>query len=142
MVCAGLLRVCRRRAWLPGLLGLGILLLLANIGVPHLPSAWLQPRPGPGLHLRRLDFSWESGGDGAGPGDGENSTAGPRTCRNSVQGHAVLADDRGAVCPRGDLLSSGCCDTNSSLTERYSCQDCEEEFSCCATFEYCVRDKI
>ena len=46
-------------------------------------------------------------------------------CRNSIQGKVLIADDRGYVCHRKDVLLSGCCDPNSANTRLYSCETCQ-----------------
>lgn len=43
----------------------------------------------------------------------------------------------GYVCPRGDILSSGCCNTDSSSTVQYACETCKDNH-CCAIYEYCI----
>ena len=48
------------------------------------------------------------------------------TCRNSVQGRERIADDRGYVCERSELLAGGCCDVNSSNTGRFLCTSCDQ----------------
>lgn len=59
-------------------------------------------------------------------------------CRNSVQGRFLLVDDRGFVCPRFDVLPTGCCNIeNTSETKYLSCETCNEQ-DCCALYEYCV----
>ncbi|XP_076675164.1 SREBP regulating gene protein isoform X2 [Andrena cerasifolii] len=69
-------------------------------------------------------------------------------CRNSVQGKALIVDERGIVCARQDILPNGCCsmeqkdstkDEEASATkrERYSCKTCNVQ-GCCAIYEYCV----
>ncbi|XP_034182691.1 SREBP regulating gene protein [Osmia lignaria lignaria] len=70
-------------------------------------------------------------------------------CRNSVQGKALIVDERGIVCSRQDILPNGCCnidqkdsvkneDTSSiAKSERYSCKTCNAQ-GCCAIYEYCV----
>ena len=61
---------------------------------------------GQGLQLRKLNqpFSWHESGDGdggetegeaEGDGGGVNKTAVLSTCRNSVQGKILIADDKG-----------------------------------------------
>ena len=60
------------------------------------------------------------------------------TCRNSVQGKTVLADDKGYICPRTEILGNGCCDTNSSLTLRHVCGQCDQVLQCCAQYEHCI----
>lgn len=59
------------------------------------------------------------------------------TCRNSVQGKVLIADDKGYVCLRTDVLSTGCCNTDSENTKRYSCETCKEN-GCCSIYEYCI----
>ena len=48
------------------------------------------------------------------------------TCRNSVQGREIIADDRGYICDRSELLASGCCDANSSTAGRFLCTSCDQ----------------
>ncbi|XP_008543581.1 SREBP regulating gene protein [Microplitis demolitor] len=71
-----------------------------------------------------------------------------KNCRNSVQGKSLIVDERGFVCKRQELLSTGCCKNdqekisdngNKSLIkrERYSCETCNPQ-GCCAVYEYCV----
>ncbi|XP_015782227.1 UPF0454 protein C12orf49 homolog [Tetranychus urticae] len=59
------------------------------------------------------------------------------TCRNSVQGKVLIADDKGYICARHDLTSGGCCPTSNPTTKRYSCETCNSS-GCCAIFEYCI----
>ncbi|CAF4934121.1 unnamed protein product [Pieris macdunnoughi] len=58
-------------------------------------------------------------------------------CRNSVQGRALIVDDRGYVCRRNDIGQNGCCVIDTDETTRYSCQSCNEDH-CCIIYEYCV----
>lgn len=55
----------------------------------------------------------------------DKSVASESKCRNSIQGKVLIADDRGFVCPRKDVLLSGCCDPNSINTKLYSCETCQ-----------------
>ncbi|EEB14029.1 conserved hypothetical protein [Pediculus humanus corporis] len=59
------------------------------------------------------------------------------TCRNSVQGKVLIVDDRGYVCSRSDLLSSGCCNTGSENTKKFACDTCKDN-GCCSIYEYCI----
>ncbi|XP_077289333.1 SREBP regulating gene protein [Arctopsyche grandis] len=59
------------------------------------------------------------------------------SCRNSIQGKVLVVDDRGFVCHRPDVLSSGCCNSLSHTTKQYSCATCSEGH-CCVIYEYCV----
>ncbi|KAL7294180.1 hypothetical protein TKK_0012202 [Trichogramma kaykai] len=71
------------------------------------------------------------------------------TCRNSVQGKFLIADDQGNVCLRRQVLQNGCCDVKglnkmsnvsdvpSIVNKKYSCKSCNPK-GCCAIFEYCV----
>ena len=59
------------------------------------------------------------------------------TCRNSVQGKVLIVDDRGYVCSRSDLLSSGCCNTGSDNTKKFACDTCKDN-GCCSIYEYCI----
>ncbi|XP_078045164.1 SREBP regulating gene protein [Augochlora pura] len=68
-------------------------------------------------------------------------------CRNSVQGKALIVDERGIVCGRRDILPNGCCSIEEknykseevpvAKRERYSCKTCNVQ-GCCAIYEYCV----
>lgn len=74
------------------------------------------------------------------------------SCRNSIQGRVLISDDKGFVCHRKDVKSSGCCsqgllegqasqDRNGNSLkkhQRYSCETCNMETGCCAMFEYCT----
>lgn len=84
--------------------------------------------------VRRLNqqFLWHSVKD-----DVNGSNVKVTTCRNSVQGKVLIVDDRGYVCSRTDILSSGCCNTDSETTKRYSCETCKDN-GCCSIYEYCI----
>lgn len=58
-------------------------------------------------------------------------------CRNSVQGKVLIVDDRGFVCQRTDLQSSGCCDLDAVGSKLHSCETCNLS-GCCTIYEYCV----
>ncbi|XP_038209909.1 SREBP regulating gene protein [Zerene cesonia] len=58
-------------------------------------------------------------------------------CRNSVQGRALIVDDRGYVCQRNDVGKNGCCIADAEETSRYSCTSCNANH-CCIVYEYCV----
>lgn len=58
-------------------------------------------------------------------------------CRNSVQGKILIVDDRGFVCQRSDLQSTGCCDLDAANTKLHSCETCNLS-GCCTIYEYCV----
>ena len=79
------------------------------------------------------------------------------SCKNSVQGKVLIADDRGFVCQRKDLQNTGCCDHTSAsskrfvteiccqidsncsqLLHRYSCDTCSPSSHCCAIYEHCI----
>lgn len=59
------------------------------------------------------------------------------SCRNSVQGIELIADDRGHVCERRHLESSGCCAADTASTGRYVCASCTEQ-GCCSVYEHCI----
>lgn len=59
------------------------------------------------------------------------------TCRNSEQGVDLIADERGFICLRDDLLLTGCCNIKADKTHLYSCESCNEDH-CCEIFENCV----
>ncbi|KAI5694906.1 hypothetical protein M8J75_007484 [Diaphorina citri] len=78
------------------------------------------------MMIRRVkQFVWHD--------ENRNDTA---TCRNSVQGKLIIADDRGYVCARDLVQSSGCC-TTTLESPQYPCDTCNTE-GCCVTYEYCV----
>lgn len=59
-------------------------------------------------------------------------------CRNSVQGKALIVDDRGYVCHRPDIHQwSGCCNIDAKSTQRYSCETCNAD-RCCMIYEHCA----
>ena len=128
------LRVCRKKSLLACLVVLAVLLLLGNI---FYRSSYFTAEDSYVLHLRKLNqpFNWNLEDDPS-PSNLTDETL--LTCRNSVQGRTSLADDKGYLCPRSSLLNTGCCDTNSSLTERHVCRDCDRVLHCCSQFEVCI----
>jgi len=118
----------------------GLILTVVLLGhsyssLPSLLSGQQEPSI---LRLRKLNqpFNWHEEEVGeVGRNISEEEVA---TCRNSVQGKVVIADDRGQVCPRVHLLDTGCCDSNSSLTSKYSCSSCDSSSSCCGRYEECI----
>lgn len=56
------------------------------------------------------------------------------SCRNSVQGKVLIADDKGYLCSRRDLQANGCC---SATSKQYSCETCLTN-DCCAIYEHCI----
>ena len=130
-----------------------------------------------GLQLRKLnqpfaghdddddaDAQGEAGGgggdnEGEEGGSGNSSSSGKvySTCRNSVQGKVLIADDRGnakvtclrsrlhvlfclsgCVCHRNDIQGNGCCNLNATLTKKYHCEECDTDEGCCKVYEHCV----
>lgn len=59
------------------------------------------------------------------------------TCRNSEQGVKLIADERGFICTREDLLATGCCNIKADNTHLYHCDTCDDSH-CCEVFENCV----
>ncbi|KAK5640845.1 hypothetical protein RI129_009392 [Pyrocoelia pectoralis] len=49
----------------------------------------------------------------------------------------LTLDDRGFVCPRGNLLPNGCCNEAISTTVQYSCDTCKPN-NCCEIYEDCI----
>nr|CAG4643390.1 EOG090X0AGU [Ilyocryptus agilis] len=87
-----------------------------------------------GLGRRPLGhvFKWQ------GPEDANDTTGlKPSTCRNSVQGKALIADQKGYVCSRQNVMSNGCCKPESEGTKQYSCETCHEN-GCCLIYEHCI----
>ena len=133
-VLAYFLRVCRKKTLLACLVFLAVFLLLGNI---FYRSTIFTADDSYVLHLRKLNqpFNWNLEEEA----NSSNLTTDELlTCRNSVQGRLVLADDRGHVCPRSEVLSTGCCDSNSSLTERHVCRECDQVSQCCSLYELCI----
>ncbi|XP_023025283.2 SREBP regulating gene protein [Leptinotarsa decemlineata] len=60
-----------------------------------------------------------------------------KNCRNSVQGKVLIVDERGFICPRNEVLQTGCCNDDSQLVVQYSCETCKPT-NCCAIYEYCI----
>ena len=60
-----------------------------------------------------------------GNGGTNGGIGGDVKCRNSIQGKVLIADDRGMVCHRKDVLLSGCCDEHSVNSRLYSCETCQ-----------------
>ncbi|XP_023345266.1 UPF0454 protein C12orf49 homolog [Eurytemora carolleeae] len=89
------------------------------------------------LHLRKLNqpFNWES--DQVTVQGSNTSDFIPTTCRNSLQGKAIIVDDKGYLCSREELLGSGCCNINTSLG-RFLCESCDPKIECCIEYEYCI----
>jgi len=61
-----------------------------------------------------------------------------KTCRNSVQGKTLLADERGYLCQRSDLQSGGCCSTGGKTTTKFNCNECNSKTGCCLIYEHCI----
>lgn len=78
-------------------------------------------------------FVWNSDQDQSIKNDSLSVTS----CRNSVQGKYLMADDRGYLCKRIDVQANGCCNLTSSFTTRYSCDTCNTE-GCCSVYENCI----
>lgn len=86
------------------------------------------------LPVRRFQqpFLWHSVQD-----DSNGTDVKVTTCRNSVQGKVLIVDDRGYICSRTDVLSTGCCNTDIDTTKQYSCETCKDN-GCCSIYEYCI----
>ncbi|VVC34650.1 Hypothetical protein CINCED_3A011227 [Cinara cedri] len=66
--------------------------------------------------------------------EGEWNSSIPQSCRNTIQGKEYIADDRGYICQRSNLLANNCC----GITEnRYICDTCNVD-GCCVLYEHCV----
>ena len=122
-----LLRVCRKKTLVSVFIGLVLFLVFGNI--IYFGSDFLTSEDSYVLHLRKLNqpFNWNLEED---LDAGNFSDSNLFTCRNSVQGKTVIADDKGFVCPRTELLGNGCCNVNSSLTEKHVCGECDEVRIC------------
>ncbi|KAF4524258.1 hypothetical protein B566_EDAN008806 [Ephemera danica] len=84
------------------------------------------------LRPRDQPFIWHSGKE-----DSNSTNIKVTTCRNSVQGKVLIVDDRGYICLRGNVLTSGCCNAAIETTKRYSCETCKEN-GCCSIYEHCI----
>lgn len=127
MITAKIMRFLRNKVFLT---------VLVLVGVAYCAlTLWTDNTSEPGedeAEVRgRVEFHW-------GP-DSVNGSSNTRvtTCRNSVQGKVLLADDQGYVCHRVDRLSTGCCNIAVDTTRRYACDTCNAH-GCCAIYEYCV----
>ena len=118
-----LLRVCRKKTLVTVFVSLVLFLILGN--VLYFGSSFLTSEDSYVLHLRKLNqpFNWNLEEEFEA---GNFSDTNLFTCRNSVQGRTVIADDKGFVCPRSELLGNGCCNTNSSVTEKHACSECDK----------------
>lgn len=61
-----------------------------------------------------------------------------KTCRNSVQGKTLIADERGNVCDRIDLQPGGCCNVKGESTRQFTCAQCDLKSGCCLVYEHCI----
>ncbi|XP_022095806.1 UPF0454 protein C12orf49 homolog [Acanthaster planci] len=59
-------------------------------------------------------------------------------CQNSQQGHSLVVDNRGFVCPREAVQTNSCCDPEHRLSLRYTCEGCRSSTNCCSVYENCV----
>nr|CAG4645701.1 EOG090X0AGU [Lynceus sp. MCZ IZ 141354] len=66
-----------------------------------------------------------------------NNDSQPTSCRNSVQGKVLMADDKGYVCNRHAVQPNGCCKIEAEGSKRYNCQTCQEN-GCCSIYEFCI----
>ncbi|XP_064459461.1 SREBP regulating gene protein-like [Ornithodoros turicata] len=82
-----------------------------------------------GLSIPVKSFEWHK--------EEKNHSGSLNSCRNSVQGKALVADDRGYVCQRLEVEPSGCCRMEASSTKRYVCDTCLPH-GCCSIYEYCI----
>lgn len=60
------------------------------------------------------------------------------TCKNSQQGVSLIVDERGFLCSRDDLKSTGCCNIQAENTHIYYCETCDPASNCCEVYEHCV----
>nr|ACO11536.1 UPF0454 protein C12orf49 homolog precursor [Caligus rogercresseyi] len=93
----------------------------------------------------RLPFSWVSSSSKEAEEDSEESSASssprpPRhlTCRHTIQGSLLIADDQGVLCLRKNMLQSGCCERNVTGSTLYACSHCNLDMGCCSAYEACV----
>lgn len=89
---------------------------------PRRTDTWRVPRK-----LDHSAFVWMSA-----EVDLNNSSL--QSCRNTVQGREYIADDRGYICQRDNLLANNCCGTTE---KRYVCDTCNAD-GCCVLYEQCV----
>lgn len=50
----------------------------------------------------------------------------------------LIVDERGFICLRDDLKSTGCCDIQAENTHIYYCESCNDVSKCCEVYEHCV----
>jgi hypothetical protein len=51
-------------------------------------------------------------------------------------GIKLIVDERGFICSRDDIKSTGCCNIQAENTHIYYCETCDD--SCCEIYENCV----
>lgn len=70
---------------------------------------------------------------------GISPTSDKKYCNNTKQGRDWITDSRGVMCPRKDVLETGCCDMGEGST-KYFCGGCMDTggSDCCELYEGCV----
>ncbi|XP_076029583.1 SREBP regulating gene protein [Oratosquilla oratoria] len=131
MLVAKIMRILRNKTILTVILLAGVTYCLVSVWARMDSMGTANERESTLTGVRVNDFRW-------GPDLSNDTGRGTvMSCRNSVQGKVLLADDQGYVCHRVDRLGTGCCNTGVDTTRRYACDTCNVH-GCCAIYEYCV----
>lgn len=106
-----------------------IVVILIYSLIKHLNKNKVEENLEESVTRQSLKFKWYN--------EGNDTDLNSENCRNSIQGKSIIADDRGYLCKRSDVLASGCCKIDSPTSKRYSCETCKSN-DCCAIYEYCI----
>nr|CAG4641909.1 EOG090X0AGU [Eurycercus lamellatus] len=135
MLTAVVLRFLRSKLFLTAIFFASFTYFLVNFyndGTPLLSSNDVDVHElGSGRRPLGAVFQWQ------GPEDSNDTKSKSTSCRNSVQGKALIADDKGFVCSRQNLMSNGCCRPESEGTKHLTCDTCHNN-GCCSIYEYCI----
>nr|CAG4641072.1 EOG090X0AGU [Eulimnadia texana] len=102
-----------------------------GLGITSISGDNDSPEIGSGRRPLSHTFKWQE------PEENNSTDVRLAFCKNSVQGKVLIADDKGYVCNRHNLMTNGCCKPESEGTKRYSCETCHEN-GCCAIYEHCI----
>jgi len=108
------------------------------------PFAWNEKKVGDGNHTSeglRNHNEIDPENNKADKNVTSNNDSEVNTCRNSVQGRVLIADDQGYICKRENVKGNGCCKVNvgeNIETQRYSCEKCHNASGCCSVYENCI----
>jgi len=137
MTAIGCLFRCLRKRWVLGLiLMISFIYFLASMSLINLNEKWahvakfVQSEHDQNSSLKN-NMNWRLFFNS------NNGTA-LKTCRNSVQGKVLIADERGYLCQRSDVQPGGCCNAHSQSTTKFNCKECNLRTGCCSVYEHCI----